>query len=776
MLLKNLIKNLSPEKKKIRIRGLHYNSKKIKKGFIFFAIKGNKINGEKFINEAVKKGASVVVCSHNCRYKNKNTYVIKTYDVRNYLSKISSKFYNYKPKNIIAVTGTNGKTSVADLFYQILRLNNVPVASIGTLGIKYNGKKEKSDLTSPSAIELHRVLEKIKKKGIDNVIIETSSHGIHQKRVNHINFKAGIFTNFSQDHLDYHKTMRSYLNIKLKLFKDIISPKKTLISDKSIKEFQILEKISKKKQFRLIEINLIKKKLSKIKDLGFNEFQLKNLSMAFAAAKICKLKEKRILASITKIKDVDGRLQLVKTFSNNIKTYVDFAHTPDALKKSIIALKKFHGDNISLVFGCGGERDQKKRPLMAKIASSNCKKIYITDDNPRNEKPEKIRKEILKNIKNINCFNIGDRSKAIELAINNAEPNEVILIAGKGHETQQIYKKKILYRSDKEIIFRIKLKAKKLSNSDLNFLQNKKIISEIKKGLKVENFHGISIDTRSLKKNNLFLTIKGKNNDGSIFIPQALKKGAKYIVSSKNIRKYKNKTIKVNDEKNFLKNFASKKRKYTKAKIFAITGSSGKTSLKNILKDLLQNFGETLSSPKSFNNQLGVPISLSQLQIKHKFGIFEIGMSKAGEINKLSKLVSPEIGVITNIGEAHIENFKNVRGIADSKSELIDNIKKGGTIILNYDDKYFSYLAKKARLKKLKIVSFGLNKKADISPISQNKNKNKTFLKIKVIDEILKFDVKSINIYNVLSSLALLKSLNLDLSKITNYFKYYIPT
>ena len=163
MLLKQLIKKIPAEKKKIKIKGLSISSKNVKKGYIFFAIKGSKQNGEKFINEAVKRGAVVIICSKNCKYKNKRVIIIKTRDVRHLLSDVSSKFYRYKPKNIIAVTGTNGKTSVADLFYQILSLNKVPVASIGTLGTKLK-KIIKTNLTSPDTILLHQLLEKIKKK------------------------------------------------------------------------------------------------------------------------------------------------------------------------------------------------------------------------------------------------------------------------------------------------------------------------------------------------------------------------------------------------------------------------------------------------------------------------------------------------------------------------------------------------------------------------------------------------------------------------------------
>ena len=195
--------------------------------------------------------------------KTKKLIIIKVANVRDVLSEISSKFYKLKPKNIFAVTGTNGKTSVSDLFYQILNLNKVPVASIGTLGVKLKNSIIKLDLTSPDTILLHKTLQKMKKKNIDNVIIEASSHGLHQKRIDHLNLKAGIFTNFSQDHLDYHKSMHSYLNAKLLLFKNILPKNKTIISDKNIKEFSILKKIANKKKLKLVDIDKVKKKLEK---------------------------------------------------------------------------------------------------------------------------------------------------------------------------------------------------------------------------------------------------------------------------------------------------------------------------------------------------------------------------------------------------------------------------------------------------------------------------------------------------------------------------------
>ena len=773
MQLKNLINYIPKKYSKLDIKGLAVNSKKVKKNFIFFAIKGNKVNGEKYIKEAIDRGAVVIICSEKCTFKNNNIIIIKIKNIRNFLSQVAAKFYNLKPKNIIAVTGTNGKTSVADFFYQILNLNNIPVASIGTLGIKYNNKIMKTNLTSPDTITIHKILEKLKKNNIDNVIIEASSHGLDQNRLSHLNFKAGIFTNFSQDHLDYHKTMKAYLTSKLILFSELLPKKSYIISDKLNKEFVTLKKISKKKKLHLLDIKNILNHIKDTPQILTGYFQKKNLSMALLAARVCGLKDNRILNSLKKIKTIDGRMELVKKFSNNIKVFIDYAHTPEALSEAINSIRETYGKNISIVFGCGGERDLKKRPLMAKIAKFNCNKIYVTDDNPRKESPKKIRNQITSYLKECTYYNIGDRSKAIKTAILKADPNEVILIAGKGHESEQFYKNKTIIISDKEIIKKINVK---INQKNKNFKYNSKILNKTTKTKKFFRFNNLVTDSRDVKKNNLFLAIKGKKNDGNKFISKAINKGASVIVSSKINKKHKNKILKVDNEIKFLNRFASLKRENCHANIIGITGSAGKTSLKNLLKELLQVFGETYASPKSFNNYLGVPISLSNLNIKHEYGVFEVGMSKAGEIKKLSKMIKPQIGIITNIGEAHIENFKDIRGIAKAKGEIIDHIQKNGTLILNRDDKFFSYLNNKAKLRKINVISFGKSKKANVHLIKMQTYKDYKLVTLNYDGKIFKLKTKNINIHNILCSIAVLNKFNLNLQKIVQLLRKFEPS
>ncbi len=347
MLLKKLIKNYPKSLGNLNIKGLALNSKDIRKGFIFFAIRGNEVNGENFINDAVKNGAALIICSKKCKFKStKKIQIIKTSNVKSYLSEVTSKFYKLKPKNIIAVTGTNGKTSVADFFYQLLEMNNIPVASIGTLGIKQKKRLIKTNLTSPDIITLHKNLENLKKNKIDNVIIEASSHGLNQKRLDNLNIKIGVFTNFSQDHLDYHKTMKAYLNSKLILFSKLLSKNKHVIADSSSKHYPILKKITKKRGLKLLDINRTIKKIEKLQTPLIGSFQIKNLSMAVLAAKICNLSETKINASLKKIKNVEGRLELIKKYPGNIRVFIDYAHTPEALSEVLKSLKSHFNSDI----------------------------------------------------------------------------------------------------------------------------------------------------------------------------------------------------------------------------------------------------------------------------------------------------------------------------------------------------------------------------------------------------------------------------------------------
>jgi len=790
MLLGNLIKCSDKNYQKIVIRGVAFDSRKVKKGDIFFAIQGNKTSGARFINEALLKGASIIISNKKIKYKKYKIPFLLVKDVRKKLTEASSNFYKKKPRNIIAVTGTNGKSSVADFFYQILNMNKIPVASVGTLGIISKRYKKKTNLTSLDPISLHKNLEILAKNKVNNVILEASSHGLQQKRLDNLNIKTGIFTNLSHDHLDYHHNIKSYFYSKMYLFKNLLKKKSKIITDEENKQFRIIKNIADKKKIKKITIGInsgnIKILNNKYRDnkqiikilmnskiftleiplIGY--FQIKNLLMAILAASTCGINKEKIFNQVNKIKPVPGRLESVARLNNNSNIIVDFSHTPDALEQCLVALKKQFNKKIIIVFGCGGERDKRKRPIMGKIAEKYCRKIFITDDNPRNENPKKIRNEIIRGCKKL-VVNIANRKEAIKTAIKELEANEILLVAGKGHEKTQDYGNRILNFSDKKVIKEIIKKRKLFYNKNYwsNFIARKTFKND---KLKDINYNGVSINTRSIKKNNLFFAIKGKNSDGHNFVKRAIKKGAiKCVVSQKIKNISKNKIIKVKNTFSSLNHLARVNRDNTLAKIIGITGSAGKTTLKNLTGYALKNYGKVYYSPNSYNNKFGVPYSLSNLKQNTKYGIFEIGMDKKGEINNLSKIVKPEIAVITNIAEAHFKNFNTLKDIAKAKAEIIDNISENGSIVLNKDDKFFNFLSDKARKKGIFVISFSRRKKADIFLLNIKKNKSYYKLKIKIKNKIFYFNILNYTenfISNVLACISVLHALNLDLNNV----------
>jgi UDP-N-acetylmuramyl-tripeptide synthetase len=451
---------------KYKNRNFSINSKNVKKNDIFFAMEGSKQSGNSYSSEALSKGAYKVVTSKNT--KNKNYLIVK--NVNKFLAEACSIKYKEKPKNIIAVTGTNGKSSVANFYFQILKNLKINSAAIGTLGIFYKNKVKRTNLTTPDIITIHKELNFLKKNKIDNVCLEASSHGLHQNRLDGINFTAGIFTNFTQDHLDYHKNLKKYLQAKLSLFSSLLKKNSFAVLDTDIPEFSIINKICKKRKIKILSFgsrgNIIKlishyyfgKKqiikinfLNKIYNIKLNligDFQIKNVLAAILASYLSVKNPDQIINTLSKIKSATGRMQYVGNKKKSA-VVVDYAHTPDALKKSLQTLAKQFNKKVDVVFGCGGDRDKGKRYKMGEIADQFASKIYLTNDNPRSENPISIIKQIKKGCSRSKI--ILDRKVAIKSAINNLNTDSILLIAGKGHENYQIINNQKKYFSDQKV-------------------------------------------------------------------------------------------------------------------------------------------------------------------------------------------------------------------------------------------------------------------------------------------------------------------------------------
>ncbi|MDB9979157.1 bifunctional UDP-N-acetylmuramoyl-L-alanyl-D-glutamate--2,6-diaminopimelate ligase MurE/UDP-N-acetylmuramoyl-tripeptide--D-alanyl-D-alanine ligase MurF [Candidatus Pelagibacter sp.] len=780
MLLGSFLKNIKKEFRNRYFSGLSFNSGGCKKDYIFFAIKGTKSDGSKFIDDAIKKGATIIISEKKFEGIKNKVLFLSSKNVRKLLSELSYKISKNKPKNLIAVTGTNGKSSIVDFYFQLLNLSNKKVASIGTLGIRTKNNLKNVSNTTIDPIGLSKILNDLKKQRIDNVILEASSHGLKQNRLDGLKFNTAIFTNLSHDHLDYHKTFNDYLKSKLYLFEKLLKPNGSIITDSKIPEYKNLKKISLKNRFNLhvlsknnngidiyshqfkgdkqiIEIIHNKKHYKFQTDL-IGKIQLKNLFMAILAVKKSNLKFDKIIKLASGVKSVSGRFEKIGTLKNESKVILDYAHTPDALNTCLSNLKEqFENKRIFIVFGCGGNRDKNKRPMMGKIANQYCDRVYLTDDNPRDENPQKIRLAIKKTINKSKIFEISNRSMAIHNAVFDLNTGDILVIAGKGHEQTQDYGKFVNKFSDKlEILKNIKLKNKILStNLKINILKEISNSPQINSNIKINN---ASINSKTINKNDIFFAIRGNNKDGNLYVNEAFQNGASLVIAN-NQKKSKKKII-VDDTLQLLTEASSKLRENLSSKIIAITGSCGKTSLKELLGKTLSKTSNVTYSPKSFNNKFGVPLSLFNLRKNDEFGIFEIGMDKKGEVDYLSKIVKPDVGVITNISYAHIKNFKNIHQVALAKSEIINNIKINGFLVLNQDDKFYNLHKKIAKKKNITIFAFSLkNESADIFLKKIVKEKSKYKILVSINKKQTYFYVRSIfenNLKNLLAAIAII--------------------
>ncbi len=437
---------------------------------IFFAMQGSVANGNDFILHAIEKGAIFIIYSKQSKnyvaqklgladnviedvYLYKSACLIAVPDAKECLVNSAKLFWKKKPNNIVAVTGTSGKTSVAWFTNQLWQIMGYKSSFIGTLGVSALPRKKGKNLTTPGLLDLFKTLNDLKEQNIDYVVMEASSHGINQGRINNIDLACAAFTNFGRDHLDYHQTSENYFLAKMKLFKDILpSDAPALIFDddkyskdviNTIKEYNkhiltigsqgsFIKVLSKNNNNFELEIN---SKIYKGEFYLEGEFQWHNALMSLGFVITLGANIELAVNSLSKVLPVPGRMQLIAKNINSAKIYVDYAHKPEALESVLLTMRCITTGRIILVFGCGGDRDRGKRPIMGAIAQTLADIVIVTDDNPRYETAVNIRKEILKSADK--AIEIGDRAEAIKYAIDIAKENDTVLIVGKGHETGQ---------------------------------------------------------------------------------------------------------------------------------------------------------------------------------------------------------------------------------------------------------------------------------------------------------------------------------------------------
>jgi len=454
----------------IEIKGITCNSKAAKKGFAFVAIKGARQNGSCFIKEAVAHGASVVITQGNIPGVKipAGVKLLKVKDCRRFLAEACAEFYG-RPSDslrVVGITGTNGKTTISYLIEAIVKQSGCSCGVIGTINYRFKGKETPAKNTTPGPVELQGLLAKMRAQRIKYCAMEVSSHALDQKRVLGINFRQAIFTNLTQDHLDYHGSLENYFLAKAKLFRMLAASGVAIVNN----DDQYGRRIKRLISCRLLSYGIKNKSTIMARDIhsgidgaeftlvapGINSrikthlvgrYNIYNILAAVSWGISEGLKLKDIKSAIEKFKNVPGRLEKV---GRNI--FVDYAHTPDALFNVISALRPLTPGRVIVVFGCGGERDRLKRPKMGKIVTALADYAIITSDNPRSENPLSIIKDIRKGIQKDNYRVIADRLKAIKEALKLIQNNDCLIIAGKGHEDYQVLKNKVLHFSDREVV------------------------------------------------------------------------------------------------------------------------------------------------------------------------------------------------------------------------------------------------------------------------------------------------------------------------------------
>lgn len=800
------------------ISSIASNSGNVRPGGLFIAVKGLVADGHDYIDQAFKNGAAAVIAQNNPKKRDK---VILVENSRLSMAAIAASFYGNPSKGLtlVGITGTNGKTTTSWLLESIFNACKFSTGVIGTVNIRYKNKTFDNPITTPDSIDLQKILSEMKKDGVTHVIMEVSSHGLDLNRVDFCQFSAGVFTNLTQDHLDYHKNIDDYFDCKKRFFTQFLGSKgknnaPAVLNIDDPKGADLLKSLT----YKTIAVST-KKETDSIaataaaaifaKDItddihglsgticrpngSFDftsqltgKFNLENILCAAGAAHALNIGQKQIKKGIENCRTIPGRLEKINTPIDRF-LFVDYAHTPDALETILITLKQRAPKRIITVFGCGGDRDRSKRPLMGRIACKHSNIAIVTSDNPRNEDPDSILDDILEGMDDFHKlsdkdlkstpFKKGylveiDRKKALKKAIFISKPGDVIVAAGKGHETYQITHSGIIHFDDKE-------ELKKAANEFFDrFLPIGWEIDDLTKALgcdpvfstlkKDRYFTGISTDSRNITQTQIFLALNGDCFDGHTFIKALINKGIKGFVTQKGFID----TLDENTKKELLlKNLiifetentltalgrlARYQRLRSNVKLLAITGSSGKTTTRKIVEEIFKTQFHTHTTLKNFNNEIGLPQTLLNLSFAHEWAIVEMGMNHPGEISRLSRIALPDITMITNISGVHLEGLGSLDNVAKAKAEIFDGVRENSTAILPGDDPKRAILEAKARDKKAikKLLFFGSDDSSDIQAVKIKNFANSIEFTTKVHDRETVFSINSPALFMVDNSLA----------------------
>ncbi len=716
------------------------DSRQVTAGSLFIAVKGLKADGHGYIDQAFDKGAVAVIAQEN---PDGRKCVITVPDSRRCMSSVAAAFYGYPSgkMTLVGITGTNGKTTTSFILENIFAAAGLRTGVIGTVNIRYNGLTLDSPVTTPDAIDLQKSLFDMQQAGITHVVMEVSSHGLDLHRVDDCDFDAGIFTNLTQDHLDYHQDMDDYFNCKKRFFTHLLANRQDKAAAPAIinidhsygKELAAdlkgpVTTVSTRTPADLTaaditdDINGICASVRygtgnfEIKSDLTGMFNLENILCAAGAALALGITQKDVLAGIGNCRTIPGRLEKVPNAINR-HLFVDYAHTPDALDSILAALKQRAPKRLICVFGCGGDRDRTKRPQMGQMVLTHSDIAIITSDNPRTENPDRILSDIIAGLDHFEKRDAAllrtdpiqkgylveaDRRSAIQLAVQLSRPDDIIVVAGKGHETYQITNSGTIHFDDREEL------TQAAEAAEPDFAPIPWSVADIEEALGQTNafsiadnspvFSGVCTDSRKTETDQVFLALKGERFDAHTFIDDLIEKQVRAFVVDTRFwdglsRDEREKYSALNllffvcdNTRSALGQLALFQRNRANVKVLAITGSSGKTTTRQICEMIFSSQYYTHATSGNLNNEIGVPLTLLKLCRAHEWAVIEMGMNHAGEIARLTRIARPDIAMVINTAGVHLEGLGSVENVAKAKAEIFEGLLEGGIAILPADD------------------------------------------------------------------------------------------
>ncbi|MEM8647249.1 MAG: UDP-N-acetylmuramoyl-L-alanyl-D-glutamate--2,6-diaminopimelate ligase [Pseudomonadota bacterium] len=463
---------VAPSVADVEIGGITCDSREVQPGYLFAALPGVNVDGAKFIPSALEKGAAAILT----REQGSDDRFVQADNPRQVLAHAAARFYSNQPETVVAVTGTNGKTSVVSFVRQIWQSQGIRAASLGTVGVEVPDDMDDVEQiahTTPDPVQLQKVLDQLGQLKITHAALEASSHGLAQHRLDGVRLSAGAFTNISRDHLDYHETFEDYFAQKMRLFAELLGPGAAAVIDADGDHAAEVVKIAEDRGLTCLTVGKAGKDLRlvssdrhglgqhlKVEAQGevydiylplVGDFQVSNaLVAAGLILAVSNGDAASVLPALENLTGAVGRLDMVAQTPEGVPVYVDYSHTPEALETALAALKPYASKTLSVVFGAGGDRDPGKRIQMGKAAAEGAGKVYVTDDNPRTEDPAAIRAMVLEGCPG--AVEVADRRQAIRRALAEAEEGDVVLVAGKGHEDYQEVGTEKLHFSDHEEI------------------------------------------------------------------------------------------------------------------------------------------------------------------------------------------------------------------------------------------------------------------------------------------------------------------------------------